>query len=50
MMSGYLMANGFDAVSVPVARRIEFNQALDHLFIHDDGTQLMAFLTECAID
>ncbi|MFV0433866.1 MAG: hypothetical protein ACK5LO_07810 [Leucobacter sp.] len=48
MMSGELMANGFDAVSVPFARRFEFNRALDLLFTTDDATPLMSFLADCA--
>ena len=50
MMTGHLMANGFDAVSVPAARRLEFNQALDTLFATDDATTLMSFLATCALD
>lgn len=47
MLSGELMRNGFEAVSVPFARSFEFNAALDHLFTHDDATPLMAFLLTC---
>lgn len=48
MMTGELMANGFDAVNVPNARRLEFNVALDHLFTTDDATPLLEFLVSCA--
>jgi Fic family protein len=50
MMTGHLMSSGFDAVSVPAARRLEFNQALDVLFATDDATTLMAFLATCTLD
>ncbi|NMM24837.1 MAG: hypothetical protein HHJ11_15350 [Phycicoccus sp.] len=50
MMTGHLMSSGFDAVSVPAARRLEFNQALDTLFATDDATTLMAFLATCTLD
>jgi Fic family protein len=50
MRTGHLMSNGYDAVSVPAARRLEFNQALDTLFSTDDATTLMAFLATCALD
>lgn len=48
MMSGELMAHGFDVVSVPFARKFEFNTALDELFTTDDATPLMSFLISCA--
>lgn len=48
MMSGELMSQGFDAVSVPFARRLEFNIALDTLFRTDDATALMRFVASCA--
>jgi Fic family protein len=50
MMAGHLMASGFDAVSVPAARRLEFNVALDTLFQRDDATPVMALLATCTID
>lgn len=48
MMSGELMTHGFDVVSVPFARKFEFNAALDELFTTDDATSLMNFLISCA--
>jgi hypothetical protein len=50
MMSGELMSNGFDAVSVPYARQLEFNEALDEMFTTNDATPLLAFLGTCTID
>lgn len=49
MMTGELLSNGFDAANVPFARKLEFNIALDTLFIEADGTPLMSFLSSCAI-
>ncbi|MGH3303435.1 MAG: hypothetical protein ACRDOK_17485 [Streptosporangiaceae bacterium] len=49
MMSGELMSNGFDAVSVPYARQLEFNEALDEMFTTNDATPLLAFLGTCTI-
>lgn len=49
MMSGELMSNGFDVVSVPYARQLEFNEALDHMFTTNDATPLLAFLGTCTI-
>lgn len=50
MMSGLLMADGYDVVNIPYARRYEFNQTLDTLFADDDATPVMAFIADCAID
>ena len=49
MMTGELMTSGFDVVSVPVARKLEFNQALDVLFSDDDATDLLRFLGTCVL-
>jgi phosphoserine phosphatase len=48
MTTGILISNGFDAVTVPHARRLELDHALDTLLITDDATELMAFLIDCA--
>lgn len=45
---GELLANGFDAVSVPFARKFELNKALDELFTSDDATSFISFLITCA--
>lgn len=49
MMAGELMSNGYDAVSIPFARRLEFNIALDTLFTDDNATPLLQFLGTCGI-
>ncbi len=49
MMAGELMASGYDVVSVPVARRLEFNNALDVLFESRDATELLRFLATCTL-
>jgi Fic family protein len=50
MMTGTLISSGFDVVSVPFARKLEFNEALDVLFSRDDATDLLRFLGTCALD
>lgn len=50
MMTGELISSGFDVVSVPFARKLEFNEALDVLFSSDDATELLRFLGTCALD
>lgn len=49
MTAGELMSSGYDAVSVPVSRRLEFNNALDTLFTEDDATELLGFLGTCVL-
>jgi Fic family protein len=50
MMTGELMTSGFDVVSVPFARKLEYNEALDVLFDRDDATDLLRFLGTCALN
>ena len=49
MMTGELMSGGYDIVSVPYSRRLEFNNALDVLFDRDDATELLRFLSTCTL-
>jgi peptide/nickel transport system substrate-binding protein len=49
MMTGELMSSGYDIVSVPFGRKLEFNNALDTLFSEDDGTELLHFLATCTL-
>ena len=49
MMTGELMSHGYDIVSVPYSRTLEYNNALDTLFEHDDATGLLRFLGTCTI-
>ncbi len=49
MMAGELLAHGYDAVSVPFARRLQYHSALDSLFETDDATDILQFLCTCAL-
>lgn len=49
MMTGELMSSGYDIISVPYSRRLEFNEALDKLFADDDATVLLNFLSTCTL-
>lgn len=49
MMTGELMAGGYDLISIPFARRLELNNALDVMFSTDDATELLRFLTTCTV-
>ena len=46
-MNGHLLANGYDAISIPAARRLEFNEHLRCLFYEADGTDLIVFIADC---
>lgn len=46
-MNGHLLANGYDAISIPAARRLEFNEHLRRLFYEADGTNLIVFIADC---
>jgi len=49
MMVGELMSSGFDPISIPFSRKLEFNIALDELFTTDDATRLLRFLVTCTL-
>lgn len=49
MMTGELMSGGYDIVSVPYSRKLEFNNALDVLFDRDNATELLRFLSTCTL-
>jgi Fic family protein len=49
MMTGELMSSGYEVLSVPFNRRLEYNNALDVLFERDDATELLRFLITCTL-
>ncbi len=49
MMNGHLMSQGMDAISVPAARRHEFNAAMVNFFVRKDGTGMFGFLASCRL-
>jgi len=49
MMAGELMSTGYDVVSIPYSRKLEYNIALDAMFTHDDATELLRFLSTCDV-
>lgn len=49
MTAGHLISSGYDAISVPNSRRLEFHTSLDVLVGRGDATPLMAFLASCTI-
>ena len=50
MMNGILMTHGFDAVSVPAVRAVEFNDRMVEFYRTRDGTEMMEFIMDCAPD
>jgi Fic family protein len=47
MMNGILMSAGVDAISVPAARRQEFNEKMIQFYLTKDGGEMMGFLLDC---
>ncbi len=47
MMNGHLMSQGIDAISVPAARRQEFNSGMVEFFRTREGTGMFRFLASC---
>lgn len=47
MMNGWLMSHGIDAISVPAARKQEFNEKMIDFYRSADGTGMLRFLASC---
>jgi Fic family protein len=47
MMNGHLMSHGIDAISVPAARKQEFNTEMIEFYWQRDGTRMFQFLASC---
>lgn len=47
MMNGTLMSSGFDAISIPARRRLEFNDHLRTMFTTAHANDLANFLLDC---
>ncbi len=47
MMNGILMSSGYDAISVPAARALEFNERMVSFYLERDATEMMGFLIQC---
>lgn len=48
MMNGILLKDGFDAISVPAARRLEYNEKMVRFYDSLDGTEMISFLIKCS--
>ena len=47
MMSGHLLAHGFEPIGVPVEARQRWNEAVSTLFVTADATVLLSLLADC---
>lgn len=47
MMNGHLLSHGIDAISVPAARKQEFNTEMIDFYWRADGTRMFRFLASC---
>lgn len=50
MMNGVLLSNGYDAISVPEDRRLEFNAAMTEFYETLDAGRAIAFMASCSLD
>lgn len=46
MMTGHLMQNSYDAISISARRQLEYNQLLAPLFDTGDATMMMQFIDD----
>lgn len=47
MMAGELLSHGYDTPSIPVAKKLEFNQKMIEFYDTGDATEMMEFLNSC---
>ncbi|MFC9896028.1 Fic family protein [Nocardia sp. NPDC127579] len=47
MMNGVLLSHGMDAISVPAARRLEFNTRMVDFYRSADASEMFAFMASC---
>lgn len=50
MMNGWLMSHGIDAISIPAARKQEFNEEMIDFYRAADGTRMLRFLASCSAE
>ena len=50
MMNGELLSAGWDAISVPANRMLEFNAAMIRFYDSRDATEMMQFMAGCSLD
>lgn len=50
LMNGELLSNGYDAITVPAARRVEFNQKMVEFYNSKNASDMMRFLASCSLD
>lgn len=48
MMNGIIVSAGYDAISVPAARKLEFNQKMVRFYDTRDGAEMMDFMLSSA--
>ena len=46
MMNGWLMRHGYNPISIPAARALDFNSKMVRFYHSKDANEMMAFLAE----
>ncbi|MDX6038710.1 Fic family protein [Scandinavium lactucae] len=47
MMNGWLMQHGYNPISIPAARALEFNSKMVRFYHSKNASEMMAFLADC---
>lgn len=47
MMNGWLMKHGYNPISIPAGRALEFNSKMVRFYHSQDATEMLAFLVSC---
>ncbi len=50
MMNGVLMSHGFDGISIPASKQLNYNQAMSRFYPSGDATEMMQLLASCFPD
>lgn len=49
MMNGHLMAHGFDVITIPAKRRLEFNTKMANFYRSKDASEMLEMLELCQV-
>jgi hypothetical protein len=47
MMNGHLLAHGHNAISVPAARRVDYNKKMVDFYRMADASEMIRFFADC---
>ena len=50
IMNGVLLSHGYDVITIPAAKKLEFNQKMIRFYDGLDATEMVYFLVHCSLD